>query len=89
MSEFTPEQMVVALRQAESGTHPGGGGRSYSPCLEHRRLSMEYWLPRGKPQPPWVLPSDGGTPLDHHNVAKRFKRILKAAGLPGHSTPIA
>src|SRR5262249_43307105 len=29
------------------------------------------------------------TPLEHHNVAKRFKRILRAAGLPATSISIA
>ena len=32
----------------------------------------------------WAFPSEARTPLEHHNVAKRFKRILRAAGLPGH-----
>jgi len=27
---------------------------------------------------------NSGTPLDHHNVAKRFRRLLKRAGLSGH-----
>ena len=34
--------------------------------------------------PPWVFPSEAWTPLDHHNVAKRFRWLLKQTGLPGH-----
>jgi len=37
--------------------------------------------------PPWIFCSEAGTPLDHNNVAKTFKRVLKAAGLPLHFTP--
>src|SRR5262249_47583759 len=40
-------------------------------------------LRSGRPVP-WAFPSKAQTPLEHHNVAKRFKRILRAAGLPGH-----
>src|SRR5262249_35256520 len=36
---------------------------------------------------PWVFPSSTGTPLDHANVEKAFKRVLKAAELPMHFTP--
>jgi integrase len=36
--------------------------------------------------PPWVFCSEAGTPLDANNVAKVFKRGLKAAGLPLHFT---
>jgi integrase len=37
--------------------------------------------------PLWVFPSLAGTPLDHANVEKAFKRVLKAAELPLHFTP--
>jgi integrase len=37
--------------------------------------------------PPWVFCSDAGTPFDANNVAKAFKRALKAAGLPLHFSP--
>jgi Phage integrase family len=37
--------------------------------------------------PPWVFPSAAGTPLDHANVEKAFKRMLKLALLPPHFTP--
>jgi integrase len=45
-------------------------------------------LKRGLPElPPWVFPSTAGTPHDHANVNKAFKRVLKAADLPLHFTP--
>ncbi len=45
-------------------------------------------LRRGLPElSPWVLASTAGTPLDHANVNKAFKRLLKAAGLQLHFTP--
>ncbi len=31
---------------------------------------------------PWVFPSDAGTPLDAARVAKRFRSLLRVAGLP-------
>jgi len=43
-------------------------------------------IPKGE-MPSWVFPSDAWTPLDHANVGKRFKRVLKAAGLPPHHSP--
>lgn len=39
-------------------------------------------LRRGWGEPRWLFPSEAGTPLDHNNVAKIFKRALKKAGLP-------
>jgi integrase len=33
-----------------------------------------------------AFPSEAGTLLDHHNVAKRFKRVVRAAKLPQHHT---
>jgi integrase len=35
--------------------------------------------------PDLVFPSDAGTPLDGHNVAKRFRAIIRKAGLPKFS----
>jgi integrase len=43
-------------------------------------------LPKGV-MPPWVFPSDEWTVMDHANIGKAFKRILKAAGLPMHHSP--
>jgi hypothetical protein len=37
--------------------------------------------------PPRIFPSVVGTPLDHANVEKAFRRVLKAAELPLHFTP--
>ena len=56
-----------------------------------RRLEIDRkaeTLRRGwREVPPWIFCSDAGTPLDHNNVAKTFKRVLQAAGLPLHFTP--
>jgi len=35
----------------------------------------------------WVFHTRGGRPLDHSNVERAFKRVLKAAGLPLHLSP--
>ena len=41
-------------------------------------------LKRGWPEvPPWVFCSEAGTPLDLSNVTKAWRRVLKAAKLPG------
>jgi len=37
--------------------------------------------------PPWVFCSEAGEPLTARSVDRLFKRVLKAAGLPGHFTP--
>jgi integrase len=42
-------------------------------------------LRRGEPCPDWVFATSEGTLLDRNNVAKAFRRALKAAGLPHHS----
>jgi integrase len=39
-------------------------------------------LRRGWGEPAWLFPSGANTPLDHNNVAKVFKRVLKHAKLP-------
>jgi integrase len=41
-------------------------------------------LAHGWPRPIWLFAAGTGTPYDHANVAKAFKRALKAAGLPAH-----
>ena len=41
-------------------------------------------LAGGWPRPAWVVATGTGTPYGHANVAKAFKRALKAAGLPPH-----
>jgi hypothetical protein len=40
---------------------------------------------RARPCPDWVFATSEGTLLDRNNVAKAFRRGLKAAGLPHHS----
>ncbi len=37
--------------------------------------------------PAWIFASETGTPLDASKVAKAFKQVLKAAGLPQHHSP--
>ena len=46
------------------------------------RQSKAQALKAGAPRPEWVFASAAGTPYDHANVAKAFKRATKAAGLP-------
>jgi integrase len=48
---------------------------------------QENALANAEPVAPWVFPSQAGTPLDHSGIAKAFKRVLKAAGLPCHHSP--
>ncbi len=65
----------------------------------HQAKLVEAWLqrrpnreadgteaPKGE-MPPWAFPSDVWTPMDHSNVGKAFKRVLKGAGLPLHHSP--
>ena len=40
-------------------------------------------LRNGWGEPEWLFPSSVMTPLDHNNVAKVYKRVLKRAQLPG------
>jgi integrase len=44
-------------------------------------------LEHGRSLPEWCFPSEAGTPMDHTNVAKAFKRVLRVAGLPLHHSP--
>jgi integrase len=43
-------------------------------------------LPKG-PMPLWTVPSGVWTPMDHANIGKAFRRVLKDAGLPLHHSP--
>lgn len=55
-----------------------------------RRLDIERkeeTLKNGWGQPPpWLFVTTNGTPCDRNNTEHVFKRVLKAAGLPGHYT---
>jgi hypothetical protein len=51
----------------------------------HLREAKAIWLNRGQPCPEWVFATAEGTLFDRNNVAKAFRRGLKAAGLPHHS----
>jgi integrase len=52
-----------------------------------RTARQEKALADGVDVPAWVFATDAGTPFDHAKAGKVFKRILKAAGLPGHYSP--
>src|SRR5262249_14229183 len=36
----------------------------------------------GQEPAPWIFPSEAGTPLDEANVARAFRSVVQAAGLP-------
>jgi len=46
--------------------------------LEEKMEKTGLWEDHGL-----VFPSQAGTPLEHHNVVRSFKRLLRRAGLPG------
>jgi integrase len=95
--DFTAREIRVA-RAFSAGrleTPKSGHGRTVDMSRQLarilRRLDVERkaeTLRHGwREVPPWVFCSEAGTPLDANNVAKVFKRGLKAAGLPLHFTP--
>jgi len=49
---------------------------------EHVVALREHALRNGWGEPSWLFPSRSNTPLEHNNVAKVFKRVLKDAKLP-------
>jgi len=54
-------------------------------ALTLRQANAEAEAPMaGRNLPPWVFPSETGTPLDLSAVAKRFKAVQRVAGLPHH-----
>jgi len=53
----------------------------------HRQKLLEEAVAHGVEVAPWVFPSMSGQPLDHNNVNKAFKRMVKTAGLPLHHSP--
>jgi integrase len=77
------------------GTPKSGHGRTVDMSTSardvlqrHQAKLAQAWLKHGGGRmPPWVFPSDVWTPMDHANVAKAFKRVLTAAGLPPHHSP--
>ncbi len=48
----------------------------------HVPALREHAMRKGWGEPEWLFSSKTNTLLDHNDVAKRFKRILKNAGLP-------
>ena len=74
------------------GAPKGGRGRNIDMSLalkealeRHLLETKAEWLTRGQALPDWVFITAEGTLFDRNNVAKAFKRALKAAGLPHHS----
>jgi integrase len=51
------------------------------------RTTQAAALRRGQSRPPYVFPSQRGTPIDQNYIQLDFKAVLKAAGLPPHFTP--
>ena len=84
-------RIARAFSLGELSTPKSGHGRSVdmsaqlvSVLRDLGAREREAALRRGVPEEiAWVFPSEAGTRLDHHNVAKRFRRVLKAAGLAG------
>jgi integrase len=52
-----------------------------------RTARQEKALADGVEAPAWVFATDAGTPFDHGRVGKVFKRVLRAAKLPGYFSP--
>lgn len=95
--DFTAREIRVA-RAFSAGrveTPKPGHGRTLDMSQQLarvlRRLEIDRkaeTLRRGwREVPPWIFCSEAGTPLDHNNVAKTFKRVLKAPGSPFTSRP--
>ena len=49
---------------------------------EHVQRVRKHALKEGWGEPTWLFPTMNNTPLDHNNVARTFKRVLKDAKLP-------
>src|SRR5438094_9986160 len=53
--------------------------------LQHRERERRIEsLEQGYGQLPWVFVTKGGTLYDRNNTERRFKQLMKAAGLPLH-----
>lgn len=53
----------------------------------HDAATKKAALASGEERPAWVFPNQAGKPMDDRHVVRVFKRVLKAAGLPGHYSP--
>jgi integrase len=95
--DFTAREIRVERAispRGEVDTPKSGHGRTVDMSVAVRDTlqklqasGRENALAEGEPVVPWVFASQAGTPLDHSNIAKAFKRVLKAAGLPRHHSP--
>ncbi len=92
------DQEIRVTRQISAGrieTPKSGHGRTVDMSKILAKTLHRFQLERKSEtlkrgwgeMPSWVFCSREGTPLDHANVEKAFKRVLKAAGLPLHFTP--
>ena len=70
---------------------PGEGDVSQQRAAALRELRVQREaekLRRGwREMPPWIFYTKKGTTLDRYEVTHTFKRVLRAAGLPGHFSP--
>src|SRR5262245_49819534 len=84
-----------AIFNGEISTPKSGHGRTVDMSQQltetlrrlHAELKADKLRKGLQDMPRWVFASLAGTPLDHANVEKAFKRVLKAAELPLHYTP--
>jgi len=76
----------IRISRAVSGdtieTPKSGHGRTVNVSPMLLRVLRERFLQRGAVA--WVFPSQAGTRLDHHNVGRRFRRLVADAKLPTH-----
>jgi integrase len=92
--DFAARRIRVArgVSRGVVGPPKSGRGRNIDMSLALRGVLQGHlaaariaWMKRGQPCPDWVFVTGEGTLLDRNNVAKAFRRALKAAGLPHHS----
>jgi integrase len=96
--DFQRREARIARARAEDGsiTTPKSGhgrtvdlsGQLVAELRQQQSQRKSEKLRRGLTElPPWTFCTSAGTPYDHANVLKAFKRVLKAAKLPGHYSP--
>lgn len=96
--DFTRREVRVVRARGEDGsitTPKSGHGRTVDVSQqlvallrhEHHQRKAEKLRHGLAELSPWVFSTSAGTPFDHANVAKAFKRVLKEAALPGHHSP--
>jgi integrase len=75
-------RIARAISGGKVDTPKSGHGRTIDMSAQLADILRRRSLQRGRA--PWVFQSEAGTLLDHHNVAKRFRRLLRDAKLPTH-----